>query len=33
MKIIDKTNGNSKEWGYGTVLKCWGRNPKIYSYI
>lgn len=33
MKIIDKTNGNSKEWGYGTVLKCWGRNPKIFSLL
>lgn len=32
MKIIDKTNGNSKEeWGYGTVLKCWGSNPKTFS--
>lgn len=31
MKIIDKTNGNSKEWGYGTVLKCWGSNPKKFS--
>lgn len=31
MKIIDKTNGNIKEWGYGTVLKCWGRNPKMFS--
>lgn len=31
MKIIDKTNGNSKEWGYGTVLKCWGSNPKMFS--
>ena len=32
MKIIDKTtNGNTKEWGYGTVLKCWGSNPKIFS--
>ena len=33
MKIIDKTNGNSKEWGYGTVLKCWGRNPKMFSLL
>lgn len=32
MKIIDKTtNGNSKEWGYGTVLKCWDSNPKKFS--
>ena len=32
MKIIDKTNGNSKEeWGYGTVLKCWDINPKMFS--
>lgn len=31
MKIIDKTNGNSKEWGYGTVLKRWGSNPKMFS--
>ena len=31
MKIIDKTNSNSKEWGYGTVLKCWGSNPKKLS--
>ena len=33
MKTIDKTNGNSKKWGYGTVLKCWGRNPKIFSLL
>ena len=33
MKIIDKTNGNSKEWGYGTVLKCWNRNPKMFSLL
>ena len=33
MKIIDKTNGNSKKWGYGTVLKCWGRNPKMFSLL
>ena len=33
MKIIDKTNDNSKEWGYGTVLKCWGRNPKMFSLL
>lgn len=31
MKIIDKTNDNSKEWGYGTVLKCWDSNPKTFS--
>lgn len=32
MKIIDKTtSGNSKEWGYGTVLKCWDSNPKMFS--
>lgn len=32
MKIIDKTAGNSsKEWGYGTVLKCWDSNPKKFS--
>ena len=32
MKIIDKTtNGNTKEWGYGTVLKCWDGNPKRFS--
>lgn len=32
MKIIDKTNGNSKEeWGYGTVLKCWDSDPKMFS--
>lgn len=32
MKIIDKTTGNSsKEWGYGTVLKCWDSNPKMFS--
>lgn len=32
MKIIDKTTGNSsKEWGYGTVLKCWDSNPKKFS--
>lgn len=32
MKIIDKTNGNSKEeWGYGTVLKCWDSNPEKFS--
>lgn len=33
MKIIDKTNGNSKEWGYGTFLKCWDRNPKMFSLL
>jgi hypothetical protein len=31
MKIIDKTNGNSKEWGYGTVLKCWDSDPKMFN--
>ena len=32
MKIIDKTtDNNSKEWGYGTVLKCWDSNPKMFS--
>lgn len=31
MKIIDKTNDNSKEWGYGTVLKCWDSDPKMFS--
>ena len=31
MKIIDKTTGNSKEWGYGTVLKCWYSNSKKFS--
>lgn len=29
MKVIDKTN-KSKEWDYGTVLKCWGDDPKKY---
>lgn len=33
MKIIDKTNGNSKEWGYGTVLKCWDSDPKMFSLL
>ena len=33
MKIIDKTNGNSKEWGYGTVLKCWNSDPKTFSLL
>lgn len=34
MKIIDKTTGNSsKEWGYGTVLKCWNSNPKKFSLL
>ena len=33
MKIIDKTNGNSKEWGYGTVLKCWNSDPKMFSLL
>lgn len=34
MKIIDKTTGNSsKEWGYGTVLKCWDSNPKKFSLL
>lgn len=34
MKIIDKTTGDSsKEWGYGTVLKCWGSNPKKFSLL
>lgn len=34
MKIIDKTTGNSsKEWGYGTVLKCWDSNPKMFSLL
>ena len=31
MKIIDKTTGNSKEWGYGTVLKCWDSNPDHFD--
>lgn len=30
MKIIDKTN-ESKEWGYGTVLKCWNTNPDHFD--
>lgn len=29
MKVIDKTN-KSKEWDYGTVLKCWDDDPKKY---
>lgn len=29
MKVIDKTN-KSKEWDYGTVLKCWDDDPKEY---
>ena len=33
MKIIDKTNGNSKQWGYGTVLKCWNSDPKTFSLL
>lgn len=34
MKIIDKTtNDNTKEWGYGTFLKCWGSNPKKFSLL
>ena len=33
MKIIDKTNGNSKEWGYGIVLKCWNSDPKTFSLL
>ena len=33
MKIIDKTNGNSKEWGYGTVLKCWNSDPKTFCLL
>ena len=30
MKIIDKTN-KSKEWDYGTVLKCWNTNPDHFD--
>lgn len=29
MQVIDKTN-KSKEWDYGTVLKCWDDDPKKY---
>lgn len=30
MKTIDKTN-NSKEWDYGTILKCWNVDRSSYD--
>lgn len=31
MKAIDKTSGSSKEWDYGTILKCWNDSPNKFD--